>query len=153
MLHLRVSFILIVGLALFALPACRPVVYYSPPAFIGSFDGYLKPAEGPAVGLSVTTSLIGKEALRYTFAGEAVLGGEPYRVEGEETSNGVITYQATPPVNQLSATFYDDAGAARYHLFMYVLYGRDLFDMTFEGSLHEVDDGPYLGSVHLQRSR
>jgi len=140
------------GLLALALVGCRDTLYKAQPAFIGAFGGHVQPAEGPALALNVTTTLRATEELRYTFEGEAIFADARYRVEGAETSNGVVSYLSTPAYNPLVATFYDDAGAARYELYLNVRYGQAPVE-AFEGSMRELDDGAPSAAVYLQRTR
>lgn len=61
--------LVLVGLLVLATVGCRDTFYVAQPGFVGAFGGHVLPAEGPAIALNVTTTLLATEELRYAFEG------------------------------------------------------------------------------------
>jgi hypothetical protein len=140
----------LLGASLLALlAACFPEPVPASPGFVGVFAGYLSPQEGPPLGLRVETALVAMTEAEYTFSGEALLEGVRYAVEGTETSNGGVRYQALPPSGRLSATFSDAAGTVRYTLTLSSYYGSAAsWEREFEGELWRGEER--FGNVRLR---
>jgi hypothetical protein len=139
----------LLGASLLALlAACFPEPVPASPGFVGVFVGYVSPQEGPPLGLRVETALVARTEAEYSVMGEALLEGVRYAVEGTETSNGGVRYQALPPSGRLSATFSDASGTVRYTLTLSSYYGAASWEREFEGGLWRGEER--FGNVRLR---
>jgi hypothetical protein len=116
--------------------------------FLGTFVGYVLPADGFPVPLRIETRLLEKEERHYTFSGEAQLGEVRYRIEGSEQSQGGVRFMHTPPNGGVMATLFDEDDRPIYGLNLRISY-HEFEPKIFHGSLLHEDT--YFGTVELQR--
>ena len=140
-------------LLVFGLGGCVKVWpdVYTHGAFVGTYVGYVELGDGTPIGLRVVTHVVEKSGSGYTLEGNASLGGEFYRLEGEERSDDDrVHYLATPPPHTfITVALLDEGGEARYRLEFYVTLVDSWPSDYREGSFS--DSVGVIGTVRLRQ--